>query len=169
MTQSGDGARAKGGHVVTTDIDGAGIDQVLRNAVDSGAVPHVAAIAADRDGVIYAGAAGPRAVGEDAPVSTDTVFRLMSMTKTPATVVALQEMEKGNLELDAPVVNYCPEFDEVQVLTGFDGDTRGSGRRPARPRSGSSSRTPPAWATGSSAATWCSGKSSPASPTWWPG
>ena len=37
----------------------------------------------------------------------------------PATVVALEEMEKGNLDLDAPVVNYCPEFDEVQVLTGF--------------------------------------------------
>jgi CubicO group peptidase (beta-lactamase class C family) len=47
----------------------------------------------------------------------------MSMTKMPATVVALQEMEKGNLDLDAPVVNYCPEFDEVQVLTGFDGGT----------------------------------------------
>jgi methyl acetate hydrolase len=123
MTPSGDGARGKGGHVVSTDIDGAGIDKVLRDAVDSGAVPHVAAIAADRDGVIYQGAAGPRAVGEDAPVSTDTLFRIMSMTKMPCTVVALQEMEKGNLDLDAPVVNYCPEFDEVQVLTGFDGET----------------------------------------------
>ena len=36
---------------MSTDIDGAGIDKVLRDAVDSGAVPHVAAIAADRDGV----------------------------------------------------------------------------------------------------------------------
>ena len=123
MTPPGDGARGKGGQLVSTDVDGAGIDKVLRDAVDSGAVPHVAAIAADRDGVIYQGAAGPRAVGEDAPVSTDTLFRLMSMTKMPATVVALQEMEKGNLDLDAPVVNYCPEFDEVQVLTGFDGGT----------------------------------------------
>ena len=52
MTTSGDGARGKGGHVVSTDIDGAGINKVLRDAVDSGAVPHVAAIAADRDGVI---------------------------------------------------------------------------------------------------------------------
>jgi len=109
--------------VVSRDIDGAGIDRVLRDTVDSGAVPQVAAIAADRDGVIYQGAVGPRAVGEDAPVSTDTLFRLMSMTKMPATVVALQEMEKGNLDLDAPVVDYCPEFDEVQVLTGFDGGT----------------------------------------------
>jgi hypothetical protein len=35
---------------VSTDIDGAGIDKVLRDAVDSGAVPHVAAVAADRTG-----------------------------------------------------------------------------------------------------------------------
>ena len=52
MTPPGDGARGKGGQLVSTDIDGAGIDKVLRDAVDSGAVPHVAAVAADRDGVI---------------------------------------------------------------------------------------------------------------------
>ncbi len=47
---------------MNASIDGSAIDKVLRNAVDSGGVPHVAAIAADRDGVIYQGAAGPRAV-----------------------------------------------------------------------------------------------------------
>ena len=44
--------------------DTAAIDEVLSSAVDTGAVPHVVAIAADRDGVIYSGASGPRAVGE---------------------------------------------------------------------------------------------------------
>ena len=97
----------------------ASIDQVLASAVEAGAVPHVVAIAADRDGVIYQGAAGARAVDGAEPASPDTVFRFMSMTKMPCTVLALQEMEMGNLELDAPVVNYCPEFDQVQVLTGF--------------------------------------------------
>jgi methyl acetate hydrolase len=99
--------------------DPSAIDRVLTDAVESGAVPHVVAIAADRDGVIYQAAAGPRAVGGDEPAGADTVFRIMSMTKMPCTVLALQEMEKGNLDLDAPVVNYCPEFAEVQVLTGF--------------------------------------------------
>jgi hypothetical protein len=36
-----------------TAIDGIAIDKVLRDAVDSAALPHVAAIAASRDGVIY--------------------------------------------------------------------------------------------------------------------
>jgi CubicO group peptidase (beta-lactamase class C family) len=53
----------------------------------------------------------------------DTLFRIMSMTKMPATVAALQQVERGNLDLDAPVAQYCPEFADVQVLDGFDGDT----------------------------------------------
>ncbi len=104
-------------------IDGTAIDEVLRAAVGSGAVPHVAAIAADADGVIYQGAAGPRAEGQGDPVTTGTLFRLMSMTKMPCTVAALQQVERGRLDLDAPVADYCPEFAGLQVLTGFDGDT----------------------------------------------
>ena len=104
-------------------VEGSAIDTVLQDAVASGAVPHVAAIAADRDGVIYQGAAGPRAVGESDPVTVDTLFRIMSMTKMPCTVAALQQMEQGNLDLDAPVAEYCPEFAGVQVMTGIEGDT----------------------------------------------
>ena len=108
---------------MSASIDGTAIDKVLRDAVDSGGVPHVAAIAADRDGVIYQGSAGPREAGQSDPVTVDTLFRIMSMTKMPCTVAALQQVEQGNLDLDAPVADYCPEFAEVQVMTGFDGDT----------------------------------------------
>ena len=53
-----------------TRIDGSAIDKVLEEAVGTGAVPHVAAIAADRDGVIYEGGAGVRIAGEsDDPVT----------------------------------------------------------------------------------------------------
>ena len=108
---------------MSASIDGTAIDKVLRDAVDSGGVPHVAAIAADRDGVIYQGSAGPRETGRSDPVTVDTLFRIMSMTKMPCTVAALQQVEQGNLDLDAPVADYCPEFAEIQVMTGFDGDT----------------------------------------------
>ena len=107
---------------MSSAIETSAIDKVLQDAVASGAVPQVAAIAADRDGVIYQGAAGPRAVGESDPVSVDTMFRIMSMTKMPCTVVALQQVEQGNVDLDAPVTEYCPEFADVQVMTGIHGD-----------------------------------------------
>jgi len=99
------------------------IDQVLAAAVAEGDVPNVTALAADRDGVIYEGAAGPRAVGQDDPISPDSMLRIASMTKMVATVAALQQSERGNVELDAPVDSYLPEFAELQVLEGFDGDT----------------------------------------------
>ena len=104
-------------------IDGSAIDTVLRDAVERGAVPNAVAIAADRDGVIYRGAAGPIALGGDEPAAADTHFRIMSMTKMVATVAALQQVEQGRLDLDAPVAEYRPEFADVQVLDGWDGDT----------------------------------------------
>lgn len=102
---------------------GTSIDGVLEAAVDSGAVPNVAAIAADRGGVIYEGAAGPRIAGQGDAVSVDTHFRIMSMTKMVATVAALQLMERGKLDFAAPIADYCPQFAELQVLEGWDGDT----------------------------------------------
>ncbi|MGE0295082.1 MAG: serine hydrolase domain-containing protein [Pseudonocardia sp.] len=99
------------------------IDDVLRTGVESGAVPHVAAIVANRDGILYEGGFGPRIVGEaDEPVSTSTQFRVMSMTKIICTAAALQQRERGQLDFDAPVAEYCPAFADLKVLDGWDGD-----------------------------------------------
>src|SRR5262245_1927630 len=101
----------------------AALDQVLAAAVDAGDVPNAVAVAADRDAIIYQGAAGPRAVGRSGAISPDSMLRIASMTKMVFTAAALQQMERGMLELDAPVDAYLPEFAELQVLEGFDGDT----------------------------------------------
>ena len=109
---------------MSISITGSAVDEVLTAAVQSGAVPHVAAIAADRDGVFYEGGAGVRIAGEsDDPVGTSTQFAIMSMTKIICTTAALQQVERGELDLDAPVAEYCPDFASLEVLDGFDGDT----------------------------------------------
>src|SRR4051812_9864223 len=99
------------------------LDRVLQSAVDDGDVPLVVATAADARGVIYEGAAGPRRAGGADAVSVDDTMRLASMTKMITTVAALQLCEHGVVDLDAPVDRYCPEFPNVAVLDGFDGDT----------------------------------------------
>ena len=99
------------------------IDAVLQGAVARGDVPGVVAIAADDDGVVYEGAAGERATNAADPITADTMLRIASMTKMVTTVAALQLSEQGTLDLDAPVDTYRPEFSDVQVLDGFDGDT----------------------------------------------
>jgi methyl acetate hydrolase len=99
------------------------IDDVLRNAVERGDVPGVVAMAANDDGPIYEGAAGQREAGRDDPITPDTMMRIASMTKMVTTVAALRLVEQGKLDLDAPVATYRPEFADLQVLEGFDGDT----------------------------------------------
>jgi methyl acetate hydrolase len=79
--------------------------------------------AIDGESVFYQAGFGPRVTGQDDEVSADTEFAIMSMTKMLVTVAALQQVEQGRLDLDAPVDSYRPEFAEVQVLEGFDGDT----------------------------------------------
>jgi methyl acetate hydrolase len=108
----------------TSAIGGTAIDEVLQGAVQDGAVPHAAAIVANADGVLYEGGAGPRIVGEaEEMVTTSTQFAIMSMTKIVCTAAALQQVEREELDLDAPVEDYCPAFAELEVLDGFDGDT----------------------------------------------
>lgn len=108
---------------MTLSIDSSGIDEVLAAAVSRGDVPHIAAIAADADGIFYEGGAGVRIAGEsDDPVGTSTHFAIMSMTKMVTTTAALQQKERGELDFDAPIEEYRPEFAEIKVLEGFDGD-----------------------------------------------
>jgi methyl acetate hydrolase len=112
-------------------FDGSRLDATLAAAVASHLVPHVVAVVADADGVIYSGAAGSRVQGAgQAPgqdlrqsIGVDSLFKIASMTKPVTTAAALQLVEQGRLDLEAPVDAYLPEFAELQVLDGFDRDT----------------------------------------------
>jgi CubicO group peptidase (beta-lactamase class C family) len=98
------------------------IDALLEGAVARGAVPGVVAVVGDRDGTLYERAFGTLGVTDERPARTDTVFLIASMTKAIASVAALQLLEQGRLELEQPVADILPEFAELQVLDGFDGD-----------------------------------------------
>jgi methyl acetate hydrolase len=91
------------------------IDGLLARSADAGAVPGVVAVVVGPDGLLYEGAAGD--------ATPDTMFRFASMTKAMASVAALALVEEGRLDLDAPVASVLPEFGELEVLEGFDGDT----------------------------------------------
>ena len=96
------------------------IDATLREAVDSGRVPGLVALAATRDGPVFQGAYGVRALGGAAPMTLDTVFALASMTKAVTSVAAMQLVEQGRLGLDDPAAAILPEMANPQVLDGFD-------------------------------------------------
>ena len=93
-------------------------------------VPGVVAMARDRRGVIFSGAAGVRRAG--APMTEDTVFALFSCTKPLTATAALALVERGALDLDRPARDYLPALGEIGVLDGFDADGAPRLRKPER-------------------------------------
>ena len=96
------------------------INNVLRSATAAGKVPGVVAAAATKDGVFYKGAYGKRSLNDSHSMTTDTVFRIFSMTKPIATLAAVQLIERGEFSLDTPVQDIIPAWADKQVLEGFD-------------------------------------------------
>jgi methyl acetate hydrolase len=96
-------------------------DSILQNTVTGNPrVPGVVAMATNREKNIYGGAAGLRALDQDAAMTTDSVFAIFSTTKAITGTAALQLVEEGKLDLDAPARNFAPAIGKLQVLTGFD-------------------------------------------------
>src|SRR4051812_19890082 len=102
----------------------AAVEQVLQQGVARGDVAGVVAVAADQDGVICEAAAGQRQIATDQPMTPDTIFWIASMTKAITSVAAMQLVEQGKLELDAPLGARLPELAEPLVLEGFDDQDR---------------------------------------------
>ena len=106
--------------------DHQGIDRVLSEAVESGAIPGVVAAAGTRDGTIYEGAFGRRAIDKPDAMTTDTVFWIASMTKAVVSAAAMQMVDRGKVTLEQDLGAILPELANRQVLEGWDG--------PAKPR-----------------------------------
>nr|WP_179789151.1 serine hydrolase domain-containing protein [Actinopolymorpha rutila] len=61
--------------------------------------------------VKYADASGAELpVHQQAPMTPDTIFDLASISKLFTSIVVMQQVEAGRVNLDAPVANYLPEF-----------------------------------------------------------
>jgi methyl acetate hydrolase len=95
-------------------------NRLLSDACAAGRVPGVVAMATDRNGVIYEGAFGERTLGGGVAMTVDTVGWIASMTKALTSTAAVQLVERGKLDLDAPAAKVVPEIAELKVLTGFD-------------------------------------------------
>ena len=106
------------------------IDGVLGSAAEAGAVPGVVAAVTDADGLLYEGGFGERALGGGAAMTADTVVWIASMTKAVTGTAAMQLVEQGRLDLDAPAKEVVPYLGEVRVLDGYDSSGEPQTRAP---------------------------------------
>ena len=65
-------------------------------------------------------------------MTRDTAFALFSTTKAITGTAALQLVEEGKLDLDAPAKTYAPDIGTLQVIEGFDAKGEPQLRAPKR-------------------------------------
>ena len=108
------------------------IDAILSEAAAAGAVPGVVAGVTSAGDDLYLGGFGERVLGGGDAMTPDTVGWIASMTKAVTGAAAMQLVEQGRLDLDAPAASVIPYLDEVPVLEGFDDDGKPRTRPPRR-------------------------------------
>ena len=96
------------------------LSAALRDRAASGHVPGAVALVARHGKIAYHEAFGSLAPG-GAPLTTDAIFRIYSMTKPIVSVAVMMLWEEGRLMISDPIGKYIPELGSVQVGVVKDG------------------------------------------------
>ena len=91
------------------------LEDLNQRYVDEGKLAGAMTMVARHGKIVHLSAAGTYGVGDDRPLTEDTLFRIYSMTK-PITAVALMMLyEEGAFQLSDPVSKFLPQFENMQV------------------------------------------------------
>ena len=96
----------------------------MQRAVDAGHISGALLWVGNRNGIGLLESVGTQTQDSPTPVTTDTIFRIYSMTKPIISVAAMSLVESGKLGLDDPVSDYLPSFLDLQVIDSATGDIR---------------------------------------------
>jgi CubicO group peptidase (beta-lactamase class C family) len=83
---------------------------VLQAAVDKHEAAGTVVLAADKERVLDLEAAGFSSLSAKAPMKTDALFWIASMTKSFTGAALMMLVDEGKVNLDDPVEKYLPEF-----------------------------------------------------------
>jgi CubicO group peptidase (beta-lactamase class C family) len=93
----------------------ADIGRMLNADIARGQMPGAVLAVARHGRLIYFEAFGWRDKAADAPMTSDAIFNIASMTKPMVAVAALQLYEQGRLMMDEPLAKYFPKFAGMEV------------------------------------------------------
>src|SRR5499426_1073608 len=93
------------------------LQRTMRALVDDGKLAGVTTLVARHGKVVYLDAYGVQDLATKKPVTSDTIFRLASMTKPIVGVAMMMLWEEGKWTLDDPVARHIPEFAGLKVST----------------------------------------------------
>lgn len=91
------------------------VQQAIAQAIKPDALPGAVWLVA-RGADVVAQASGTRAIGGNAPMQRDAIFRIASMTKAVTAACMMMLVEEGKLTLDDPADRLLPELANRRVL-----------------------------------------------------
>jgi CubicO group peptidase (beta-lactamase class C family) len=94
------------------------LEQVARSELERKIVTGFSLVLVDEEGTVYANGFGYADKERRVPATADTVYRAGSISKLFTALAAMQLAEQGKLDIDAPVVNYAPQF---RIVIPFPG------------------------------------------------
>ena len=105
----------------------------MKAFVDQGVVAGVVTLLMQDGKVVQHEAAGMADLEARKPMSRDSIFQIMSMTKPTVAVCIMMLAEEGKLALSDPVEKHLPEFRGQMAMAGRAADGAVTLHKPARP------------------------------------
>ena len=99
------------------------IRPLMQAYVDEGKLPGVLTVVARRGRLVHFEAVGQMDVEAGAPIRSDTIFRIYSMSKVVNAVAVMMLLEEGKFLLTDPVADHLPELAEMRVYVGGTSDS----------------------------------------------
>ena len=94
------------------------ITEFFNNEIATGKLPGAAVLIQQHGKPVYLKCFGVQAVETNAPMTSDTIFALHSMTKPITSVAAMMLIDAGKLSLADPVSKFIPGFADIKVGVG---------------------------------------------------
>ena len=91
------------------------VTKAFQGYVDAGQLPGAVVLIARNSKVAYFQAFGYQDREKQVPMTTNSIFRIASMTKPIVSVGVMMLVEEGKLDISAPVFQYLPEFKDLKV------------------------------------------------------
>ena len=91
------------------------LSAALNERIAGGHIPGAVALVARHGKVAYHQSFGRLDPASDAPMGTDAIFRIYSMTKAIVSVAAMMLWEEGRLLLSDPISKFIPAFADTRV------------------------------------------------------
>jgi CubicO group peptidase (beta-lactamase class C family) len=91
------------------------IHDTMQRHIDAGDFSGAVTLVARRGRVVHLEAQGRLNLKSNAPMTTDAIFRIASMTKPITATAILMLMEEGKVRLSDPVSRFVPEFKALKV------------------------------------------------------